>query len=162
MCIRDRNYPITDYYKIDKLITELGIGEALVTALSEKGNPTPLVHTLLRAPQSRMDVLNEVEIKDILSRSKIVEKYNEVIDRESAYEILNGKIEDFKKEEHQEELKKQKSKTSGGKVGRPRKSTFEKVSGEIGRTVAKELTRGLLGVLGIKTTRRRSRKSGWF
>lgn len=157
-----QNYPLTDYYKVDQLLTELGIGEALVTALSEKGNPTPLVHTLLRAPQSRMDILKDVEIKEILHQSKIIEKYNEVIDRESAYEILNEKIEAFKKEEHQEELKKQKEKSTSGKRGRPRKSTFEKVSGEIGRTVAKEITRGLLGVFGIKTTRRRRRKSSWF
>lgn len=158
-----QNYPITDYYDVDQLLTELGIGEALVTALSEKGNPTPLVHTLLRAPQSRMDVLNKTEIKEILSQSKIVEKYNEVIDRESAYEILNGKIEEFKEEEHQEKMKKQKSKSSSSKSSSRRKSTFEKVSGEVGRTVAKELTRGLLGVLGIKTTRRRSsRRSSWF
>jgi len=144
-------------------LTELGIGEALVTALSEKGNPTPLVHTLLRAPQSRMDVLNKTEIKEILSRSKIVEKYNEVIDRESAYEILNGKIEEFQEEEHQEKMKKQKSKSSSSKSSSRRKSTMEKVTGEMGRTVARELTRGLLGVLGIKTTRRRrSRKSSWF
>ncbi len=158
-----QNYPITDYYDVDQILTDLGIGEALVTALSEKGNPTPLVHTLLRAPQSRMDVLNKTEIKEILSRSKIIEKYNEEIDRESAYEILNGKIEEFKEEEHQDKLKEQKSKSTSTKSSSRRKSTFEKVSGEIGRTVAKELTRGLLGVFGIKTTRRRSsRKSSWF
>ncbi|MCR9288823.1 MAG: DUF853 domain-containing protein, partial [Bacteroidetes bacterium] len=46
------NYPLTDYYDISTLLTELGIGEALVTALNEKGIPTPLVHTMLRAPQS--------------------------------------------------------------------------------------------------------------
>lgn len=158
-----QNYPITDYYDVDQLLTELGIGEALVTALSEKGNPTPLVQTLLRAPQSRMDVLNKTEIKEILSRSKIIDKYNEVIDRESAYEILNGKIDEFNEEEHQEKLKKQKSKSTSKKSTSRRKSTFEKVSGEVGRTVARELTRGLLGVFGIKTTRRRSsRKSSWF
>ena len=157
-----QNYPITDYYDVDQILTELGIGEALVTALSEKGNPTPLVHTLLRAPQSRMDVLNKTEIKEILSQSKIIEKYNEVIDRESAYEILNGKIEEFKEEEHQEKMKKQTAKSTTKKSSSRRKSTFEKVSGEVGRTVAKELTRGLLGVLGIKTTRRRSSRSSWF
>lgn len=160
-----QNYPITEYYDVDQLLTGLGIGEALVTALSEKGNPTPLVHTLLRAPQSRMDVLNDAEIKEILSRSKIVEKYNEEIDRESAYEILNGKIDEFKEEEHQSKLKKQKTKSSSR---RKEKSGVEKVldstlTKQVGRTVAREITRGLLGVFGIKTTKRRSsRKSSWF
>jgi DNA helicase HerA-like ATPase len=53
------NYPLSDFYKTEDLLTHLGIGEALVTALSEKGVPTPLVHTLLCAPSSRMDVLTE-------------------------------------------------------------------------------------------------------
>ena len=164
-----QNYPISDYYKVEKLLTELGIGEALVTVLNEKGIPTPLAHTMLRAPQSRMDVLTEMEISGILGKSKLVKKYNEEIDRESAYELLNEKIEEYQKEEHQAELKKQqekatKSRSRGSR--RKEKSTFEKIinnttTRQIGRTVARELTRGLLGVLGIKTTRRR-RKSSWF
>ena len=87
------NYPTSEFYKTDELITELGIGEALVTALSEKGIPTPLAATMLRAPQSRMDVLTETEIDAINAKSKLVRKYNETIDRESAYEMLNKKIE---------------------------------------------------------------------
>jgi hypothetical protein len=71
----------------------LGIGEALVTALSEKGIPTPLVATMMRAPMSRMDVLTESEIQEINSKSKLVQKYKEVVDRESAYEMLTRKIE---------------------------------------------------------------------
>jgi DNA helicase HerA-like ATPase len=162
-----QNYPISDYYKVEKLLTELGIGEALVTALNEKGIPTPLAHTMLRAPQSRMDVLSDLEINTILSKSNIIEKYNEEIDRESAYEILSGKIEAYQEAEHQEKLKeqKEKAKRSRGR-GRKEKSTFEKIinnttTRQIGRTVARELTRGLLGVLGIKTTRRK-RKNSWF
>jgi DNA helicase HerA-like ATPase len=88
------NYPTSDYYKTDELLTSLGIGEALVTALNEKGVPTPLVATMMRAPMSRMDILSVDEIGDINSKSKLVKKYSEEIDRESAYEILNKKIED--------------------------------------------------------------------
>lgn len=161
-----QNYPESDYYDVAQLLTDLGIGEALVTALSEKGNPTPLVRTLLRAPQSRMDVLSKAEINAILDQSKIIEKYNEVIDRESAYELLTNKIEEYQKEEHQDKLKKQSTKAKSAKK---EKSGVEKVmdstlTKQVGRTVARELTRGLLGVLGIKSTRRRStrRKTGWF
>ena len=87
------NYPTSKFYKTDELITALGIGEALVTALNEKGIPTPLAATMLRAPQSRMDVLSDTEISDINSKSKLVRKYNETIDRESAYEMLIKKID---------------------------------------------------------------------
>jgi DNA helicase HerA-like ATPase len=87
------NYPTSDYYKTDEVLTSLGIGEAFVTALSEKGIPTPLVATMMRAPMSRMDVLAESEIQEINSKSKLVKKYQEIIDRESAYEMLNKKIE---------------------------------------------------------------------
>ena len=159
-----QNYPLSDYYDVDQLLTELGIGEALVTALSEKGNPTPLVRTLLRAPQSRMDVLSKTEIASILGQSKIIEKYNEVIDRESAYELLTNKIEEYQKEEHQDKLKQQKSKSTKKEKSGVEKVMDSTLTKQVGRTVARELTRGLLGVLGIKTTRRRStrRKSSWF
>lgn len=86
------NYPLSEYYKTDETITSLGIGEALVTALSEKGNPTPLAATLLRAPVSRMDILTPDEIDTINRSSVLVQKYSQTIDRESAYEILNGKV----------------------------------------------------------------------
>ena len=59
------NYPLSEYYKTDETITALGIGEALVTALNEKGIPTPLAATMLRAPVSRMDILTQAEISSI-------------------------------------------------------------------------------------------------
>ncbi len=162
-----QNFPITDYYKTDKLLTSLGIGEALVTVLNENGTPTPLVHCLLRAPQSRMDILSNSEIDLVVKKSAIIKKYNEEIDRESAYEILQAKIEEAGKEEHQKKMKKQTNSSRGRR--RKEKSTAEKVldstlTRQVGRTVARELTRGLLGVLGIKTTGRRSsrKKKGLF
>jgi hypothetical protein len=79
------NYPSSDFYKTDEILTSLGIGEALVTALNEKGIPTPHAAKMLRAPMSRMDILTESEIQEINSKSKLVRKYSEVIDRESAY-----------------------------------------------------------------------------
>jgi Predicted ATPase len=85
------NYPVSEYYKTDETITNMGIGEALVTALSEKGIPTPLAATMLRSPESRMDILTPAEIAAINSSSDLVKKYSQVIDRESAYEILSRK-----------------------------------------------------------------------
>lgn len=103
------NYPTSDYYKTDEVLTSLGIGEALVTALSEKGTPTPLVATMMRAPMSRMDVLAESEIQEINSKSKLVKKYQEIIDRESAYEMLNKKIESANVQVEADKEKKQDS-----------------------------------------------------
>ena len=164
------NYPLTDYYSVDVLLTELGIGESIVAALNEKGVPTPLVHCYLRAPQSRMDVLTQSEINQIMGKSRIKAKYDEVINRESAYEILTGKIETAQSEEVQRKLQEQQQEVPTTRAsGRPEKSTFEKVmdsqvTKQIGRTVAQTLTRGLLGVLGIKTTASRSttKKNSWW
>lgn len=87
------NYPETEFYNTEELLTSLGIGEALVTALNEKGIPTPLAATVLRAPESRMNILEPLEIDDVNQRSKLVKKYQENLDRESAYELLTQKIE---------------------------------------------------------------------
>lgn len=153
------NYPFTDYYKVDKVITELGIGEAFITVLNEKGIPTPLVHTLMRAPSSRMDVITDDEKKQLLSDSRLTSFYNEHMDRESAYEMLSKKLEKV----HAEQEKEQQAKAERPKSAETRttasrrkeKSQFEKIinsttTRQIGRTVAREITRGLLGVLGVK------------
>ena len=141
------NYPSSDFYDTSEIITSLGIGEALVTALNEKGIPTPLAATMLRAPMSRMDVLTESEIQEINTHSRLVKKYSEKIDRESAYEILNKKItdaeaENAKKEAEENEVKQTKTTT------RQAPSTTEVV----GKSVLKVLTsatfiRGALGIL---------------
>lgn len=92
------NFPSTPYYVTNEIITQLGTGDALVTALNEKGIPTPLVVCSMRSPMSRMDILSDSEINQIISASSLTQKYNTAIDRESAYEILNAKIESIKNE----------------------------------------------------------------
>lgn len=108
------NYPDSDFYKTDETITSLGIGEALVTALNEKGIPTPLAAVMLRTPHSRMDILTPAEISSINRSSELVGKYSSVIDRESAYEILGEKIARLGKEAAaQEERIPQRTTASG-------------------------------------------------
>ncbi|WP_027388336.1 helicase HerA-like domain-containing protein [Chryseobacterium gregarium] len=87
------NYPETEFYNASTLIQNLGIGEAFITALDEKGIPTPLVHTYLISPESRMDVLNDAEINELTGRSALVAKYEKPEDNESAYEILVKRME---------------------------------------------------------------------
>ena len=117
-----QNYPDTDYYDTAEVLTALGTGEALVSALNEKGRPTPLAATMMRAPMSRMDILTDTELKNLLDDSKLVLKYNENIDRESAYEMLNKKIEKAEiakaKEEEREAKEKASRKTSTRKSTR--------------------------------------------
>jgi DNA helicase HerA-like ATPase len=155
------NYPISEYYKTDDMLTSLGIGEAAITALNEKGVPTPLAATLLRAPQSRMDILNDNEIDEISRGSKLVSKYNETIDRESAYEMLTEKLKVSLEPEEKPTRKGKKTKKTTRRT-RQEKSTVEKVltsttTKQIGRTLAREFARGILGVLGLGgTTRRRN------
>ncbi len=143
------NYPISEYYDTKEILTSLGIGEALVSALDEKGRPTPLAATMLRAPMSRMDILSESELKNLLNKSSLSKKYNENIDRESAYEILNKKIEKAEAEEAKAAAKKEREKlnrkSSSSRSGSSRSSTTEKA-------VIKVLTsatfiRGALGIL---------------
>lgn len=156
------NYPLSDYYKTDEVLTSLGIGEALISGLNEKGVPTPLAATLLSAPKSRMDVLNAQEIDELISSSKLIPKYNETIDRESAYELLSEKLSEAKEEQEKKvERKKQTKPKTTTRRTRRKKSTFEQVlssptSKQVGRTLVRELTRGILGVLGLGgTTKRR-------
>ncbi|MBT9187841.1 helicase HerA-like domain-containing protein [Zobellia russellii] len=133
------NYPISEYYDTKEVLTSLGIGEALISALDEKGRPTPLAATLLRAPMSRMDVLTESELKTVIKNSKLVTKYGEVIDRESAYEILNEKIE---KAETEAAKEKAKPKTTSR-----RRSTSTRQNPVIKVLTSATFIRGVLGVL---------------
>lgn len=87
------NYPTTEYYKANELIQNLGIGEAFFTALDEKGIPTPLVHTYLISPESRMDILSEAEVEDLTGSSAMVEKYEQPMNKDSAYEMLTNRME---------------------------------------------------------------------
>lgn len=154
------NYPETDYYKTEEVLTSMGIGEALVTCLNEKGIPTPLAVSYMLPPRSRMDVLTDSEIDQLVAQSKIAKKYNELVDRESAYEILNKKIDLVNEQEEAEK--------PVAKSGKAEKSTLDtilssSVTRQIGRTAANIITRSLLGALGISSTSSRSKKkTSWF
>lgn len=132
------NYPDSEYYDTKEVLTSLGIGEALISALDEKGRPTPLAATLLRAPMSRMDVLTESELKKLISGSDLVKKYGDVIDLESAYEILNEKIE---KAEAEAEKEKAKPKSTSRRRTSTRQNPVIKV------LTSATFIRGVLGVL---------------
>ncbi|TAF70764.1 MAG: DUF853 family protein [Flavobacterium sp.] len=136
------NYPASEFYNTEELLTSLGIGEALVTALNEKGIPTPLAATMMRAPTSRMDVLTESEIQAINSKSKLVKKYSELIDRESAYELLTQKINAAQEQATQAATEAKEEKTSSGP------STTEVVTKSVLKVVTSAtFIRGAFGIL---------------
>ncbi|MGI9526549.1 MAG: helicase HerA-like domain-containing protein [Weeksellaceae bacterium] len=149
------NYPTSTFYKTDELITELGIGEALITALNEKGVPTPLVYTHLVAPQSRMGILDDSEINELVSKSDLVEKYNQSVNRESAYEILTQKLETAAQEKVPEEAKAKTSTKKSDDKSFMEEIIESRMARDIGRTFTREITRSILGALGIKRTYRR-------
>ncbi|TDO26783.1 helicase HerA-like domain-containing protein [Sediminibacterium goheungense] len=152
------NFPETDFYTTDELLTQLGIGEALVTLLNEKGIPTPLVHTMLCAPRSRMDILTTQEIETLVNSSKLAAKYSAEIDSESAYEILTAKLAEAAAKS-EEEAEPEAEKNTGRK--KKEESFFDNpVVRQVGRTAASVITRSLLGALGLggRSSSSRSRR----
>lgn len=145
------NFPITEFYSIEDTLIAMGIGEALVTVLNEKGIPTPLAHTMIRPPLSRIGVLTTDELRAQVATSPIKSKYDEVIDRTSAYEILRGKIDEAT-EEVEVEVEEEKEGGILDTIGDAANSQVGKI---VIREVSRGLTRGLLGVLGLGTRRRR-------
>lgn len=152
------NYPETVFYKTEDLITELGIGEALVTLLNEKGIPSPLVHCMMKPPQSRMDILTDAEIDALVSHSKIAAKYNEVIDSKSAYEILTEKLEEAAKRDAEQKQEETADKEDKKPVKKEKGFFDDPTVKSITRTAGNSIVRTLLGVLGLGG-RSRSRKS---
>jgi uncharacterized protein len=163
------NYPITEFYDVDELLTQLGIGEAFISLLNEKGIPTPLVHTMLLPPRSRMDILNDSEVDELVSKSKLAKKYAETIDTESAHEIITAKLEEAAERTQaaaeaearaEEEAKLEKEEK---KAAKKEESFFDNPTvKQVGRTAASVITRSLLGALGLGGRSTKRKKSGWF
>lgn len=145
------NYPITEFYNASNLIQNLGIGEAFVTALDEKGIPTPLVHAYLISPESRMDVLTETEVLQLTQNSSLVKKYEVAINKESAYELLSERME------NQTASPAEKTKTNSPKT-KEEPSIFEQImKSSAGKTFTNTLMREgakvIFGMLGLKKKR---------
>lgn len=87
-----RTYPRTDVYDLGSALTSLGIGEAVVTVLSETGVPTPVAWTRMRAPRSLMDTIGPDAIAAAAQASPLQAEYGRTVDRESAYERLAARL----------------------------------------------------------------------
>ncbi len=148
-----RTFPRSEFYDMEQEFTQLGIGQAFITVLNEKGIPTETVVTHLMPPASRMSPLTPDEYQQNLSQSSMYGKYRETVDPRSAFEILNERVQAIRQEQQAS------APTSTPRATRPEKSTFEEVmASPVAKQVGRELVRGVFGMLFGTTTRRSSRR----
>ena len=146
--------PNPAFKTVDK-ISELGVGEALVSMLDEKGRPKVVGQTLIRPPASRIGPATLSERKAIITDSPMAEKYDDMVDRKSAYEILNTKREKARKAAEkaaQEELKPQSKKKAKSR-GRKRQSPLERGMKAGARSIASSVGRAIAGKHGAAVAR---------
>ncbi len=147
---------------VAKTIQELGVGEALVSTLDEKGAPTPVARTKVRPPNSHVGPIEREDRDALMKACAFGKKYEKAVDRESAYELLAKRAERAAKEAEREakrearESGRSRSTRTGTRRRTSRTSAAERVTGRVAsnvfNTIAREIMRGILG-----TPRRRRR-----
>jgi len=137
------------------IISELGVGEALVSVLDSKGRPNVVGQTLIRPPSSRLGPATMAERKDVMAESDMGSKYDEMIDRKSAEEMLNSKrdaMAEAQEKTQKKEVKEAKKSSKSKSSGRRKKSAGDHIMYEaklIGRQLVRSQGRKLLrGILG--------------
>lgn len=132
-------------------ITELGVGEALVSTLDEKGRPMPVERAFICPPGSRIGVITDTERETVMRNSLIYGHYEKALDRESAYEILKARADEAAVEADAGRTVDKQKPAAKRQVGRPRDTLLDTVSKTAARTIGSELgkrlIRGLLGSL---------------
>lgn len=135
-------------------ITELGVGEALVSFLDEKGAPTPVERALVCPPESRIGPATDAERKQVMAKSLVAGVYDKVVDRESAYEILKQRAEQAASAAQAQTQKEQEGSgfdlggILGGKTSRS-DSVLESAAKSAARAIGSQLGRAIIrGVLG--------------
>ncbi|MFK5950451.1 MAG: DUF853 family protein [Methylococcales bacterium] len=132
---------------VEQVIKELKTGEALVSVLNKDGSPTPVERILVKPPQSQMGPVTQGERDEIISRSPYKDRYDQDIDRESAYEILKKRVEQAEIEEQQ--LAKAKSHTRSRSGGRQSagEAMLKSAARSIGSQIGRQIIRGIMGSL---------------
>ncbi|MFC4272891.1 DUF853 family protein [Sneathiella chungangensis] len=153
--LASQTYRPNPAFEVENVITALGVGEALVSTLEKKGQPSIVERTLIRPPSSKLGPVSQTERRRVLNDSTLANKYDETVDNESAYEILQERAEKAAKaaakaEAEATETKKTAParKSNRQSVGEAAiKSITRAVSSSLGRSIAKALVRGILGAL---------------
>ena len=134
-----------DFNTMDTL-TSLGTGVAIISSLDENGIPKPVEEVIIRPLHSSFDVLTEGEIDSLVENSNLYRKYQETIDRTSAYEILQEKL--LKKEDEEKKLKAKSEEEKNRQIEmRYINKGIDSMLGTITRTIGREIARGILGSL---------------
>src|SRR5512132_2155898 len=138
-----RTFPKTPFYDLEETLTSLGIGEAVVTVLNTRGQPTPVVATRLIPPSSRMGPLTPEELQADIRQSDLLGEYGKAVDRESAREMLAARMAKTtpapvpqRESAPQRQAPGRVAKTAGGAL-------IGALSATIGRTVGREIIRGV-------------------
>lgn len=145
-----KNFPISEDYDIEKVLTEMGTGQAMITAIGEDGRPTPLVVTQIFSPESRMDAISDAELQSILSVSLLFTKYKTALNPESAAEILNKKIAEIAEIRNAEAAEKQKILEEKERKKNPTMmdSVIESATKSIGTHLARQIGKKIGGTTG--------------
>ena len=129
-------------------ITQLGVGEALVSTLEAKGVPSIVGRTMMRPPSSRLGPITPAERRKVIADSPVAGFYDDAIDRESAFEILRDRAERHAAAEEEAEARAPERRTGTRRSSR-RESPAEAAMKSFARTMARELGRSLMrGILG--------------
>jgi DNA double-strand break repair helicase HerA and related ATPase len=139
-------FPKSDFYDLEELLTQMGIGEAAVTILSESGVPTPVVHSRMVAPASRMGPADDLEAA--AKASPLYAKYGTRVDAESAREKLAARVEKAAApgdagQAPPKSDRKQAAKAAGGGPG----AIGKFMKSREGKAVQKQVIRGVFGML---------------
>ena len=152
-----RTFPKTSFYDLEETLTSLGIGEAVVSVLDARGVPSPVVATRLIPPASRMAPLTPAELQADIRQSDLLAQYGTPVDRESAREMLAARLAAAGGSD-------EAAHAPSGKPGRSIGDIAEDVAtSSVGRTVVREVVRGIFGLLGVRQprARRTTRRSRW-
>ena len=126
-------------------ITELKVGEALVSVLDEKGAPTRVERAWILPPHSRLTPLSPAERDQVIRASVLFGHYERVIDRESAYEILKAKAESLKAQEDDRAAQKGQPPSPLGQAGDLFGAMAKSAARSIGTQIGRQIMRGVLG-----------------
>jgi uncharacterized protein len=143
-----RTYPKSEFYDLEQLLTQLGIGEAAVTLLSEKGVPTPVVHTRMLAPASKMEPASSLAAA--AQASPLQAKYGTRVDRESASELLAARVEQAAEAAEPEPERVRVPRPARRKAAKPKPAgdpLSDVLGSRSGKALQREVVRGVFGML---------------
>jgi DNA helicase HerA-like ATPase len=153
-------FPSSDVYELGELLTSMGIGEAAVTILSERGAPTPVAWTLLRPPASLMAPLDATAVGRLVEQSELAAEYGVAVDRESAYELLLARVlpEPEDQPEEQSPSRRAPRAEQGAVAAILGSSVFRSFARSAASAAGREISRSLFGTA---TRRRRTPRRRW-